>query len=72
MSKEKNIVIQRSPKGMWLYNGDLDDKNCVFSHKITRHKDTEPWCICTDEEKKEWEEQFKESQLPTIKIEGLP
>lgn len=52
-----------SDEGKWLYKDQ--DENCrYFTTVVYLGKDEEPWEECTDEEKREWEEDHKPEHEP--------
>lgn len=61
----KDIAREQTPSAGydWLYR-DFGEDNRVFSKLVYLGVNDTPWDECTDEEKKQWEEEHKPEPEP--------
>lgn len=57
-----------SDEGKWLYQ-DQDENFRYFTDIVLLGKEEKPWAECTDEEKREWEEEHKPEPEPEPQTE---
>lgn len=57
------IVGQFADEGEWLCK-DFNESDRLFEKVVSFGKNNEPWQVCTDAEKVEWEEEHRPKPQP--------